>query len=392
MTLLSTSMVVDPSIQLPLDKLIQTFAEYKTFYLKPGNYEIYDQILINSDNIQIIGESGDPKDVHIFQKTLDKNGIVINADNITIKYISVHVETGGGISLTCKASDRTIVEYCHFYGNDNTFTVFYSGPELSSGIDTLNGYDNDILDSGNIFKNNIVYSKWSGDCVAFSLQKNGFVLNNLIRGGKLAIYMVKDVNVMHNYIYDSSAHGIFCSFPSKNIIMSYNTIRDCVSSAITCKMQLEHGEYTNSAIGIGNISITNNMIQDAGYIGIEVNNYKGKINNNNILWTKEVAIFINNSSDTEIINNVCSHFLRGIHVDINVTNLSINNNKLYSVYPENATFGVLIEPNTSNVVVMNNDISGQCTTDYIRNNGDNTIGNNTVKLYHNFYDEYINIL
>lgn len=375
------TIILNPINNRNLDNIVSMFDEYNVFYFKQGNYYLSDQLNIIQDNISFIGMTDNANDIHIFQTNSTKNGLNIKGDNFIMTDISLHVDEA--IALTVANSNWSIVEHCHFYGSNNTFTVFYAGKDYNDNI--FNEFNNNNMDSNNYFNFNIIYSKWSGDCVSFSLQYNGSVRNNILRGGKIAIYMCSNCIVSNNKVYDSASHGIICSLPSKNINIINNLIRDCTDAAIGVKMQTEHGPYYEKK---QQIMIIGNTINDTKSIGIEINDGDDiKIKNNKLFWTSTTGIYLLNSDTCNVENNTVSHFDIGILLDINCKNNNISLNKLYSVYPDASKHCIFVENDTENNVITNNHASGICTSDKIKVLGINTNTNNAEQDYHTYGEE-----
>lgn len=338
--------IIDPSVNPYLDKLFIMYPNITLFVLKKGIYYLSRPLVIDKEGINIIGESNNAYDVHIYQQTGVDDGIVINANKITIRGISIHVENGENVCLSHFDANWTTVENCKFYGSDSYFTVFYAGPsQLLQGESTINGYENDVLDMHNIFDNNIVYTKWSGDAVSMSLQKYNSFRNNLIRGGKVAIYLCKESKVTNNKIYDSASNGIIVSLPSHNIEISNNTIACSHDGSIVVRPQVEHGEYASIN---HNIHIFNNVIRDSKYIGIEINNTDLiNIYSNSILFSQNYGMYSLNSSNVFIDDNKIISRYRHIGFDNSDDNI-IRNNIMWSTYPNLCDHAIILIESSNN--------------------------------------------
>jgi parallel beta-helix repeat protein len=371
-----------------INNILQIYPNETTFYFENGDYELTEQLNINKPNIRLIGLSGDAKDVHIHQTIVDNNGLNITADNIVINYLSIHVEEGEGVCLSHANANWSNIENCHFYGSNTNFTVYFAGPSVNAGQDTIDGFLNDHLDMHNVFDNNIVYTRWEGDAISFSLQKYGSVRDNIVRGGKIAIYMVKQCLVTSNSLYDSSAHGIICSLPSHDLSIENNYIRNSASASINVSLQIEHGLFINENHGI---VIRNNKIENSGYIGIEINNANNIIiENNNIKWTKQFGLYILKSSNIHIKNNNISQFTRGIHMDVDSSENIVEHNRLYSVYPNISEHAIVLESMVNHCTINENHISGKFISSQIKDIGsDNIVTSNITDDHHTYHDEIL---
>jgi hypothetical protein len=374
-----------------LDNILTTYPNVSVFYLEKGNYILTQQLNFTRPDLRFIGVSGNPTDVKIVQTTMDANGFNILADNIVINSISLYVENGAGICMSISGANWCNIENNNFYGSDINFTIYFSGPKLEIGEDTINGFLNDNLDMYNIFDNNIIYTKWNGDAISFCLQKHGSLRDNIVRGGKLAIYMVKNCYISSNRIYDSSAHGIICSLPSKDLYIINNYITNSVSAGINVRLQAEHGEYINEN---HNIIIKGNTITHSKYIGIEINNGNNiKIVDNTVKWTAQFSIYLLKSSEVEIKNNTCIQYVRGIILDVECNNNLINDNTFFSVFPKISEHSIVIEDLSENNIFNNNTISGKHSSDIVKDvTGVNVINNNHLHDNHSYNNELLNIM
>lgn len=384
------SVILNQSMMPNLDNLFEQYPLENVFYFEPGTYYLSQQLNIVKPNIQFIGLSYDAKDVHIEQQNIDANGMNVRADNFTMTHISVHVEDGEMVCLSHSGCNWTNIQNCRFYGSSTNFTIYFAGPQFVAGENTINGYLNDTLDMYNCFDNNIVYTKWEGDSVSFSLQKYGSVRNNIIRGGKLAIYMVKDCMITHNNIYDSYAHGIIVSLPSYNLEISNNFIRNPVSAGINVRLQAEHGEYINEN---HNINIKENTIIASKYIGIEINNgHSINIANNFIKCTEQFSIYLLQSTQNTITDNICVQAIRGILIDADCNDNIVSNNHIFSVFPKMSDHAIAVLDNCSNNTISDNQFSGRYTSTVIKDiTGNNSFNNNSETTYHDYHDEVIQL-
>jgi hypothetical protein len=380
---LTSSITVVPESNI--DDIIIANSTILTFYFPDGKYYLDDILNITKSNIKFIGLSKNAKFVHIFQNNTQRDGLNVIADNFFMQHISVHVPHDGKIALTVAAANNTSIQHCYFYGNKTTFSVFYAGPKsLVAGPDTINGYNNNTLDMNNTFRNNVIYSQWSGDCVSFSLQMNGLVNSNIIRGGKLAVYMCKKCDITNNVIYDSIDSGIHISLPSEYLNILSNKIYECDASGIKISDQTEHGSFTQDKY---NIMIKNNYIYDAKTNAIELNDVNYCIiRNNKLISTETNAIYILRSKNIKIDKNKVAYFIVAFWLE-NSSNCNIYSNKCMSVYPNQGHNVVKLAFNSNNNKIYNNDISGTVIYDkYVIPS--NTVGN---MEYDNSYYEYYDI-
>lgn len=351
--------IIEESIYPCLDDILTKY-EFSTFFLiKPGNYTITKNFVIDRDNINIFGETSDPGDVLIQQITPGMDGIVINADHITLKNVSVKVDNGENVCLSHYDSNYSNIQNCHFYGSDTHFTIFFAGPsDLEMGESTVNGYFNDNLDMYNIFDNNIIFTRWNGDAISISLQKYCSFRGNIVRGGKVAVYMCKNTLVTLNQIYDSTSEGIFVSLPSHDLTISHNKIRKCENAGISMRPQVEHGPTLMEDY---RIDIRDNIIINSGFIGIELNSVQlCTIKNNYVNKTKLSGIYLLNNDNCTIDDNELFEPNRGIFVDSSDF-VTITNNEIISTNKYLTDHGIYLQniPDTLNIIVAGNMIIGE---------------------------------
>lgn len=384
--------VINESMFGYIDDLFTVYPDVDTFYFEKGVYKLIDQMNIEKENIRFIGLTNDPKDVHIVQEVTDKNAISITADNFVLNYISVHVQDGSGVCISHAGANWTNIESCHFYGSNSNFTIYFAGPVVDAGQPTLDVYINNQLDQHNVFDNNIVYTKWAGDAVSFSLQRYGSVRDNIIRGGKIAIYMVKDCITANNRIFDSQSHGIICSQPSKNVKIMGNIIKKSAAASINVRVQAEHAGVVPDDEK-GNIIIRKNKIICSKYFGIEINGSNNLIIDNNVINDVEkFGVYLLKSSNNIVSNNLIVKSKRGVHIDIESIGNHIINNKIYSVFPNISDHAVNVLETAQDNIITENTLSGTFLSSEIKNSGVNTtISDNNIELYHTYKDELLTI-
>lgn len=357
---LAKTVIINP--ESVIDNLFTTLNKINTFLFLPGNYYINDVLLINRSNITLKSTTGKSIDVHIYQNNSEKDSIsVADCINIKILNLCLHNTFSGKIALTIANASHTSVIGCNIYGNTDTFTVYYAGPKnITAGAETLNAYNTNNLDGSNIFQKNIVYSMWAGDSVSFSLQKNGIFSSNIIRGGKIAIYMCRDTIINSNSVYDSVSNGIHVSFPSQNIKIYKNIIYESSDSGIKLTNQLEHGLFVPTNY---QIEIYGNKIYDSGVFAIEINDGQDIfVYENNMVSTDMFGIYCLNCINVNIVYNIMSYFTVAMWLE-NSCLINILNNSLNSIYPDEAQNVIKLVNNSSNNNFSNNIITGNIIYD-----------------------------
>lgn len=374
-----------------IDGLFDNNPSFKYFIFGPGNYYLTDTLKTNKVGLSMRSLNNSAKSVHIFQTVPNKDAIVVEHNQFVMKYLSIHDEFDGNITLGLSGVNGVLISKCFFYGNKTNFTVFASGPtELLAGQSTLDGYANNILDGGNIFTNNIVYTQFAGDSVSFSLQKGCKISSNIIRGGRLAIYMCKSSFIYANKIYDSTSSGIYVSLPSENLEIMENQIYSCDNSAIVVKNQIEHGPFITP--NPSNINFSRNRISNTSSNALEFNDAKGMIVDSNVLIiSKNYSVYLLNCDNLTVSNNKFAYFNTCLWVE-NSSNNIFKNNEIYSVYPDVANNAIKLSNGSLNNTFDSNSVMGNFQYDIYAISTD-SIGtveiNNTYSKFYDFATENI---
>lgn len=384
------SLTLIPNINI--DNIFIDNPTIKTFIFPSGYYYLTDILKITKNNIKFQSLTKQAKDVHIFQTNSSKDGIaIINCSNVSLTNISIHDTYSGKIALTGASINNCKITGCYFYGCDDTFTIYFAGPRnLIEGSNTLEAYNASILDNNNLFKDNTVYTKWSGDSVSYSLQDNGNFISNVIRGGKVAVYMCKNTIIRNNTIYDSTTNGLYISLPSHNLNIDKNKIYECKNSAIKISDQVEHGTFISSYY---DIKISNNYLYDAKIYAFEINNGIGiEIFNNKAISTDIFGLYLLNCDNITVYSNKFSYFTVALWLE-NTTNSNIYNNRFYSVYPNQSNNVIKCVNNSNNTQILNNIVKGKILYDLfpISNSIDCVVSGNNVDEYYT-HDEEIDIM
>jgi parallel beta-helix repeat protein len=382
----SRKLVLTPGMNI--DNILIDNLQINTFFFPDGDYFMSKDLKINRSKISFIGLSKKAEKVHIYQNSKDHDGFdVEKLTRFRMKYISLHVETPGKVALVMANVNNSSVSNCYFYGNTTTFTIFYAGPDMNAGEDTINGYKQGNLDSNNRFYRNVIHAPWSGDTVSFSLQKNGFFSRNIIRGGKLAVYMCKDTIIKKNIMVDSTTNGIFVSLPSHNLTITENKILESTHSGIVIKNQLEHGSFDISDY---HIEILNNFIYDPKFHFIEINNSRSiNVKDNFCVRTNNFGIYLFNSSNIVIDNNSIHHFKNAIYLEQSNNNF-ITNNTFMNHYPTVASHACKLSNSNNNTIQYNN-IKGRLLYELISQyqSPENIISDNNYEKFTNYGDDHL---
>lgn len=373
-----------------LDNLLTLHPTVNTFYLESGTFYINKVLHIERPNVKLIGLTN-ASTTHIKQNNILKDGISVKfADYFEMRNISVHVEHPDKICFTLASCNNTKVEDCYFYGNTNTFCVYYAGPStLIQGVDTLNAYRGNRLDNYNVFRRNTVYSQWSGDNISFSLQNRGLFTYNIIRGGKLAVYLCRNSWITCNRIYDSSTTGIFISLPTHHTQIKHNIIYECADSAIVARNQVEHGTFTKTPY---HILISNNYIYDSKDHSIEFNDVDtATIDSNTLIYTDIHGLYCLRCDNINIINNKISEFKVAAWLE-HTSNCILENNNIMSIFPSYGQNVIKLTNASNNNIIKNNKVSGRILYDMVPVSNDSVgtiILNNETVPYYTYQDELV---
>lgn len=382
---LSTTLVLSATTTPYIDNIIALNPGIKTFIFNPGTYSMINILKIQTDDIQFVGYTGIAKDVQIIQ-TVNYDGILLQANNIVLQDITITCIFSGRCALIAASANNTLVSGCTFYCTHDTFGIYYAGPSgLAAGQSTLTAYTNYTLDTGNIFYNNIVYSDYSGDSVSYSLQYDGQFVKNFIRGGKVALYMCRNINMYNNTLVDSTSNGIYISFPSDNLTLLNNTISNTTYSSIIMKNQIEHGTFTPYSY---NILIRYNTIFGSKFYGIEMNNASDiTIIDNNIVAGKVYSIYSYASDTLTISTNKIAYFSTGIFFE-DTHNCNVISNNMMSMFPDLGQNGIKLTNTSTGSTIDTNMMQGKYVYDLIADSGTgNTVSSNTVSPYYTMDDE-----
>lgn len=373
-----------------LDDLLILNPTINTFFLEDGEYFINKVLHIERPGVKIIGLT-DASKVHIKQLNLLKDGISVKfADNFEMRNVSVHVEHDDKVCFTVASCNNTKVENCYFYGNSNTFCVYYAGPStLIEGPNTIAAYVRNNLDNNNVFRRNVVYSKWSGDNISFSLQNRGLFTFNIIRGGKLAVYMCRNSWITCNRIYDSNTSGIFVSLPTHYTQIKYNILYECEDSAITVRNQVEHGSFNKTPY---HLLIKDNYVYDSKDNSIELNDlHTATIDNNTFISTDIYGLYCLRCDNLKIINNKISEFKVAAWLE-STSNCLLKNNNILSIFPNYGSNVIKLTNNSNNNIIEENVVSGRILYDLVPASSDSigtSIINNTTDPYYTYAEELL---
>ena len=106
--------IISASTHPVLDGLLNLFPTYNVYILAPGDYSIHEPLRLNRNGVRLIGQTGDPSDVHIRQCCEGVDGLVLSGNNIMVSSISVHVEKGSNVCLSAADAPWSTVQHCNY--------------------------------------------------------------------------------------------------------------------------------------------------------------------------------------------------------------------------------------------------------------------------------------
>lgn len=384
---LPTTITINPTHTPYIDNIIILNPTKTIFILSKGTYKLVNVFNLSKNGVHIIGQTGNAADV-IIQQTSNLDGIDMSGKNIVLQDITIQCTYSQKVCLTVSDATNTVVAGCKFYCAPDFFGIYYAGPHsLREGQTTLDGYNNYVLDTGNVFYNNAVYTSYTGDSVSFSLQYKAQFVGNYIRGGKVAVYMCRTTNVYNNTITDSTSNGIYVSLPSDNLSIIGNKIYNSTYSGIKLSNQLEHGAFPTYSY---NILIKHNTIFGSKFYGIEMGFCDNiKILNNKIMHGQSMGIYSYAGKNLIIKNNKIAYFNFAVFLELNSDSI-IDSNVITSIFPVLASNSIKIvtNPNCINNTVSNNIFNGQHKSVVLA--GTNTFNidsNNTINILYSINDE-----
>lgn len=372
-TLDSSWTVISPTT-IPLDDLINTYiSQGKTkFYIEDGTYDLNNSINITSSNIVIYGQSKEY--TKIIQSNLGKNTIEVTGNNVEVSNLTIS-NVQGATAFTSKNSNNVTLKDCIIYGSPNNSTVAFWGDTSVNDIDAV---ENSILTSSNIIEGNTIISQPNSiqDALLFKNQINGSVKNNIVTGNRIAFYLCRNSEISSNTIKDSEAAGIRVTVPAYDNKIINNIIDNTLQSGISV-VKHNSGATPNNYRASG-FEISNNVISNSRYFGIEISNLKGStINNNNIqnidfdgiylLFADSLEVKKNKISDVGVTTGNPSKKLwswnenlnSGIFIDAFVGDTFIDSNEITNS-SNNCVYGVKIPKDSFNIKnhITNNNITG----------------------------------
>lgn len=368
-TMLNT--IINKVMMPILDNLLLAYPDSKNFFLEPGIYNISQSLNLDRDGVRIIGLTRNPDDVQIIQLSQELNAINISADNVRLEYITINGSSSSGICVYQTNCNWTNINTCRIYGNAVNHAVYFGGPNVPSDKTQIELYNNDILNNNSMFENNIVYIMQGGNAVTINMQNNFSMRGNIIRGGPISAYLLKNSLILDNYVADSGKQGISINLPVIRLSIENNTIYHSTAASIKLAVPSDILSEINNT---ESLIITNNVSLNSQYIGFEINNAANiTIHNNKIAYTQGFAMYLLNATNINISNNLLMQFTRGIVLDTQSQNNLINSNNLYSLYPSLSNHAIILENNTTSNTVSNSNIYGKYISIDINDLGQNNV-------------------
>jgi len=292
-----------------------------------GTY--YEDIWISKDNLTIIGE--------------DRDGVSISEYNSNWDFIRITANN-------TKFGNFTLQDSCFEHGIESNNALKVSGSNntiFSNKFLNIGSYGHIVIrGSNNTFESNYITKCDSGIGISGSQIKilsNTIEYNNFDDDEAIGLSFTRNIIISNNTIKNNSGTGICLHKSDYDNIISNNIIRDISFKGI----ELEYSKRT---------IITNNTIANCSY---GINFYGGhsnQIKNNNILMNNLDGIYL--GSNNVVADNV---IYQNGHNGINSkagSNNQITNNSI----SENAEYGIWLQKGENNTITGNeisrNGISG----------------------------------
>jgi hypothetical protein len=350
-----------------------------------GVHVIPSAIQITSPNISIQGQS---KSGTILRKSGPTSLLlIVNTENITIRELTLDARTFDSDAsqiweaVGCVNCQHTTLADTIVYGSDHMFAIFFAGPtnQYGAGQATIDAFDANLLDDGNVIENNMIYSNFPGDVLSFSLQRNGRVTNNRVVGGMISFFMNKDSSCNGNTVSNSNSAGIFVSVPAENNLLDGNTVYNSRGSGMVVRRQIDHVDSTTgqsltpTTYRAPGIILRNNNILGSRFMGLEVDQtIEALVEGNTITSPDFSAVYSLRSNDMKVVSNTLEDFGQclertpiwqwdihqnsGVYFAEYMVNSTIQSNNIVNATSSGTRFGAKIGPSASsygNYVVKN---------------------------------------
>ncbi|AKB12123.1 cell surface protein [Methanosarcina thermophila MST-A1] len=322
-----------------------------TIIVSPGTY--YENIIINKiglKDLELRSASGDPANTIIANSTGSHVISMSYGDNLTIKGFTISGAGTGNAGINMVGSHHCTIE-------NNIFSNNALGVQLTSSS------------TYNTIRNNI-FSKETAAGTAINIARSG---SNEISGNTISNHSSgiliggSDGNKLSsNIVSQSIEDGILLQANSKNNILENNLVSTSGRYGIYCANSVDN-------------KLISNMVSN-GTNGINLVFSPGStISGNDVSFARDHAIFLDNSSNTNVENNSVSSSPYGIALRYS------NNSNVVNNYAYNNTRGIYIT-----LWSNNNMLSGNKA--YSNNNGivlvysanNNIIENNEVNSNNNY--------
>jgi len=249
-----------------LDLASALAAQETDILVMPGDYVVDSAIEFATPGTTVRGENRET--VRFIQSNRDADLFVVRADDVTISNLTLDTVMAGQAAFVEQAANRVTLEDSLIFGGSQIFTIYFAGPNVEAGRATIDAFENQALSRGNRLLRNEITTSFVGDSVAFALQADGEVRDNVLNGGMLSMYMLQNVVCEGNSVLNSPTNGIFISLPSTDSVVTNNVVRNSLYAAIVVKPQVEH-EAAGRLIDSRGVVISGNTLT-AQYSIIEV--------------------------------------------------------------------------------------------------------------------------
>jgi len=371
-----------------LSEIVHCHPNASRFMLAAGTYLCSKPILIDRPDITFCGAGAVASMVKIVITSRTCDGIVVKADRCTVRNVSIGysveaaapvVQEDGalaavpvsGIALAIVAANNVTIEECHIHGHTDNYAVYFSGPqhEHADVVDLFHTDMGHSLNKQNRFTANLVYSTFHDNGVAFCLQRDGVVSENIVRGTELCMYVCRDCICSKNKVIDSVTYGIGCSWPCANVVVSHNVVKHCRSAGICVRPYVDSFDVAQQQAIFGNeqsdpankLDVAHNNIYATLSDGIIIDDVFGlfSIDNNIVSRIADVAVHLVRVSGATVTNNTVTFASRGITADVDTTNAQISNNTVNSIYPHISSHAIIVETGATANTLDGNSVNGK---------------------------------
>lgn len=370
----------------------------KTIFISNGTYNLSGSIDINTDNVQIIGESKD--ETILVQNSSNENSINIeNTNNVSISSLTFNNKSVNDSScINIINTNNVLIDNNIFESSNNSVAIDAAGEIKSNAKEIEAQVENIELMNGLIITNNTINANETLNAINLMLQNNCTIEDNELYEGGIKVSASNTLGINRNTIDTPKDRGILVIIPSKNFVISNNTITNSKYSGIDIEINTDF--VSNPHYRGQNFTIENNNINDTRYMGIELNNIEDSLVQGNIIENVDFngmygsiiknVDFVNNSILGSAYSNKRGRVLDwekdtscAIAFDYIVENCNVRDNIIVN-NDWNCSYGVHITSDNHNTfnVIEGNTFTKFFTYPVYEIDNHNTIGeNDTINVW-----------